>query len=192
MTLPAPKQRLSLPLGQVIKKCQAACDVCRVVLLNAHGARAHPDRLRLAQGAGDEDLGHHDIFVLHRVMLADPELAETELLGSDDELQVLVIALGGGLDGIMERHDEDAGADRGCGFIQAHGSIPWLTGWGESRLPTSSNWRYRIAPGQLSIQPLGRRAIGSRRRWCGSWRRCLDSRKHGTAGDASAVRSRAS
>ncbi len=138
MTLPAPKQRLSLPLGQMIEKRQAAGDVCRVVLLDADGAGAHPDRLRLAQGAGDEDLGHHDVFVLHRVVLADPELAETELLGPDDELQVLVIALGGRLGGVMEGHDEDAGADRRWVPIQAHGSTPWLMGWGGSGLVDGS------------------------------------------------------
>ncbi len=123
----------------MIEKRQAAGDVCRVVLLDAHGAGAHPDRLRFAQGAGDEDLGHHDVFVLHRVVLADPELAETKLLGPDDELQVLVIALGGGLGGVMERHDEHAGADRRCVPIQAHGSTPWLTGSGESCLDHTSS-----------------------------------------------------
>ena len=76
------------------------------------GQGPHPDRFRLAQRAGDEDLGHHDVFVLHRVVLADPELAESELLGPNDELQVLVIALSGRLSGVMKGHDEDAGADR--------------------------------------------------------------------------------
>ena len=118
----------------MVEERQAAGDMCGVVLLDADGGGAHPDRLRLAERAGDEDLGHHDVFVLHRVVLADPELAETELLGPDDELQVLVVALGGGLGGVMEGHDEDAGADRRWIPIQAHGSTPWLMGSGESHL----------------------------------------------------------
>ena len=81
-------------LGQVIEKRQPAGDVGRVVLVEADRRRPHADALRLAQRAGDEDLGHHDVLVLHRVMLADPELAEAQLLGPDDQLQVLVVALG--------------------------------------------------------------------------------------------------
>src|SRR5262249_50720203 len=57
-------------------------------------------------------LGHHDVLVLHRVMLADPELREAQLLGADDQLQVLVVALTQRFGRVVERHDEHAVADR--------------------------------------------------------------------------------
>ena len=53
-----------------------AGDVGRVVLVEADRSWPQADAARLAQGAGDEDLGHHDVLVLHRVVLADPELGK--------------------------------------------------------------------------------------------------------------------
>src|SRR5207249_2259793 len=44
-------------------------------------------------------------------MLADPELAEAQLLRPHDQLQVLVVALGRRLGRRMEWHDEHAVAD---------------------------------------------------------------------------------
>ena len=112
VTLPAPKAQVEPPLGQMIEKRQPAGHVGRMMLLQADRRRPQADALRLAQGAGDEDLRHHDVLVLHRVMLADPELAEAQLLGPHDQLQVFVVALGRRLGRIVERHDEHAVVDR--------------------------------------------------------------------------------
>ena len=93
VTLPAPKQRLSRPLDRWSRNASRPATWAGWCWLQADRRRPHPDAFRLAQRAGDEDLGHHDVLVLHRVMLADPELAEAQLLGPDDQLQVFVVAL---------------------------------------------------------------------------------------------------
>ena len=98
-------------LAEVVEERQPAGDVGRVVLVEANRRRPHADAPRLAQRAGDEDLRHHDVLVLHRVMLADPELAESQLLGPDDQLQVLVVALPQRLGRVVEGHDEHAVTD---------------------------------------------------------------------------------
>ena len=112
VTLPAPKQRLSRPLDRWSRNASRPATWAGWCWLRQTGAGPRRMRLRLAQGAGDEDLGHHDVLVLHRVMLADPELAEAQLLGPDDQLQVLVVALRQRLGRVVERHDEHAVADR--------------------------------------------------------------------------------
>ncbi len=63
----------------------------------------------------DEELRHRDVLERHRVVLADPELVDTEFIGADDQLHVLVLALCERLGGIMERHDEDVGFDGDMG-----------------------------------------------------------------------------
>ena len=80
----------------------------RMMLLNAHrrGSQANP--LGVGQGAGDEELGHRDRLVPHRVMLADPKLVEAQFLGPDDQFQVLLQRLGQRLGRRMKRHDEHA------------------------------------------------------------------------------------
>ena len=47
------------------------------------------------------------------------------LLGADDELQVFVVALGRGLGGVVEGHDEHAVANRRGVPVLAHGSSFW-------------------------------------------------------------------
>jgi hypothetical protein len=53
------------------------------------------------------------------MVLTDPELVKAELLGADDELQILVVALSGRLGRIVVRHDEYAVAN--C----LHDATPW-------------------------------------------------------------------
>ena len=96
------------PLGKVIQKGQPAGHMGRMVLIETDRSRAHPNPAGLPQGPCDEDLGHHDVLVLHGVMLTDPELAEPEFLGPNDQLQVLVMALGPRLLCGVEGHDENA------------------------------------------------------------------------------------
>jgi hypothetical protein len=100
------------PLGQMVEEGEPAGDVGGVVLVEADGGRPQADAPRLAQGAGDEDLRHHDVFILHRVMLADPEFGKAHLLGADDQLQVLVVALPRRLGRVVIRHDEHPVANR--------------------------------------------------------------------------------
>src|SRR2546428_82340 len=87
-----PEAEVKAPLGQVVQEGDPAGDMTRVVLVEADGGRAQADAVRFPQGTADEDLRHHDGLVLHRVMLADPELAEAQLLGADDQLEILAEA----------------------------------------------------------------------------------------------------
>ena len=74
------------------KKRESASDVRRVALLKTDRRRADANRSRLAERSGDECLRHHDVLVLHRVMLADPKLRETELLYANDQFEIFVVA----------------------------------------------------------------------------------------------------
>ncbi len=121
-----PEAEVEPALGQVIEERQPAGDVGRVVLIETNGGRTQADAARLSQGASDEDLRHHDVLVLHRVMLADPELAEAQLLGLHDQLQVLVVALRRRLGRVVERHDEHAVTDRLHSVV--HARFPSLSG----------------------------------------------------------------
>ena len=70
-------------------------------------------------------------------MLADPELGEAQLLGPDDQLQVLVVALGRRLGGVVERHDEHAVADR----LRVMASYPVQGSWeGDRGKPNHAHW----------------------------------------------------
>ena len=79
------------------------------MLGQADRGRTQADIRRLTQRSGDENLGHDDRLVPHRVMLADPELVDPEFVGPDDQLQVLVARLSQRLGRIVKRHDEDTG-----------------------------------------------------------------------------------
>src|SRR5262245_36762218 len=106
----------------MIEESEASRDVRRMVLIQARGSGAQTDAPRLSEGAGDEDLRHHDVFILHRVMLADPEFAESQLLGANDQLQVLVVTLAQRLGWVVVRHDEHPILDRL--YLLAHLLLP--------------------------------------------------------------------
>src|SRR5262245_26512860 len=100
-----------------------------MMLIQADGRRSKADARRFAEGPGDEDLGHHDRLILHRMMLADPELLEAELFGTNDQLQVFVVALGERLVRSVKGHDEHAVVDSFHSRGHARGS--WREMWGD-------------------------------------------------------------
>ena len=106
----------------MVEKRQAAGNVRRMVLIETDRGGAQANRLGFPQRAGDEDLWHHDRLVLHRVMFADPELGESQLLGSNDELEILVERLGGRLRRGMKGHDEHAVPNTCVAPVVAHGT----------------------------------------------------------------------
>src|SRR5262249_9146033 len=83
----------------------------RVMLIEADRRWPHPYAARLSQRSADENLRHHDVLVLHRVVFADPEIAEPQLLRANDQLKILVVALSQRLGRIVKRHDEHAVAN---------------------------------------------------------------------------------
>ena len=105
-------------LGEVVQKGQPAGHVGRMVLIETDRSRTQPNPAGLPQGPCDEALGHHDVLVFHGVMLTDPELAEPEFVGPDDQFQVLVMALRARLLQRVEGHDENAVVD------SVHGMAP--------------------------------------------------------------------
>ena len=97
---------------QVVEEGDAGRHVGRVVLVEADRGGSQADALGLPEHAADEDLGHDDRLVPHGVVFADPELAETELLGADDQLDVLVETLGQRFARRVKGHDEHAVVDQ--------------------------------------------------------------------------------
>src|SRR5207249_1722243 len=81
-------------LAEVIEKRQPASHVGWVMLVEADGGRTQANAFGLSQSAGNKNLGHDDVLVFHRVMFANPELAEAQLFRPDDKLQVLIVTLG--------------------------------------------------------------------------------------------------
>src|SRR5262245_13903417 len=129
-----------------------------VMLIEAGRGGAETNPLRFPQGAGDEDLGHHDVLVLHRVMLADPELAEAKLLGADDQLQVLVVALPERLRRVMEGHDEHAVLDLpvAAGVCRKHGcEFPFLAASGQGPVCAVGRWNHRAVSADPTRAPTG-------------------------------------
>src|SRR5262245_58584209 len=123
-----------------------------MVLIEARRRGPETNGLRFTQRAADEDLGHHDVLVLHRVMLADPELAEPQLLGLDDQFKVFIQSFGTRLGRRMKGHDEHAIPDRlpGAGGHEGRSLKVW-----ETRASVTSV-RWSVATGQ-------RAACGQRR-----------------------------
>ena len=75
--------------GQVVEKGQPHRDIDRVVLRHDGDARAQADVLRQGQDVGDKEVVGRNRLPSDSVMLADPSLGEAELVGADDELDVL-------------------------------------------------------------------------------------------------------
>ena len=83
----------------------------RMMLVETAGGRPQANRVRHSQCPGDEQLGHHDVFVLHRVVFTHPELSEPEPFAMLHQLEIFVDALGDRLGRGMVRHDEHAVVD---------------------------------------------------------------------------------
>ena len=102
-------------LGEVIQKREPRGHVGGMVQIEAHGRGPQANAFGHSEYAADEHLGDHDGLELHGVMLADPELVETELLRPDGQFDILVEALSQRLARRMVGHDENAGFDGSCG-----------------------------------------------------------------------------
>ena len=90
----------------VIQKRQPPRDVGRMVVLQADRRRSDANALRQPEHFRQEDLRHDDVLDARRMVLADPEIVEAQLLALHGQLEVLVDALGQRLGRIVDRHDE--------------------------------------------------------------------------------------
>ena len=112
-------------LREVIQKCEPCGHVGRMVQIEAHGRGSQANAFGHSEYAADEHLGDHDGLEPHGVVLADPELVETELLRPDGQFHILVEALSQRLARRMVGHDENAGFDGSCGGCRVTCHASW-------------------------------------------------------------------
>ena len=94
------------PLGHVVEHGDAVRDLYRVVEVQQHDAGPECDLLGLPQRTGDEQLRRRHVLPREHHVLADPDFGEAQPVGPPDQLQVLVVGLGRGPPGRVERHHE--------------------------------------------------------------------------------------
>ena len=73
------------PVREMVHKGQARGHVGGMVIGQAGWRGTEPDGVGHGQRLADEGFGQHDVFVLHGVVFADPELGETQFLAAHDQ-----------------------------------------------------------------------------------------------------------
>ena len=102
---------MTMAMGKMVKKCEPARDVCRVVIWKTDWCRAHAYGLCHSEGLTYEDFGHDDVLVTRRVMLPNPEFRKSQFLAPNYQFQIFIKTLFGRLTRIMDRHQKHTVVD---------------------------------------------------------------------------------